>query len=360
MKSVECFLKTVMCVLVGAICSIQAANAQIKDGEATVYEGKTVTVSLGAPYQRTLRQATNISYSWRSGNSSCVAIKSSTKDYAVIEGKRAVSSCRLYYDCQYFIDGFPRSMNFYYEITVEASTVKVTRILLNQSAADMEVGGKLQLSATVYPIGATNRNVGWYSSNSAVASVNSYGLVTALSAGSTTITCSAADGSGQYATCKVVVCSSVQEIVISDESGLTDIPSVAHVRYERTFEEGWNSVCLPFAIDAGLLGLQDARIALLDDMKTVGDAIYLSYRVVDRVEAGVPCLVYVPVAQKVQIYLEDVSLVSKPDDSGLLKGVFVETVIGKECYKLASDGQSFATTKTPFAICSPFRAYVRK
>lgn len=360
MKSVECFFKMIMLVLAGTIYSIQVANAQVKDGEATVYEGKTATVSLGAAYQRTLRQATSISYSWRSENVSCVAIKSSTKDYAVIEGKKPVSSCRLYYDCQYFIDGFFRTMNFYYEITVEASTVKVTRILLNQSAADMEVGGKLQLSATVYPTNAANRNVSWFSGNAAVASINPYGLVTALSAGSTTITCSAADGSGQYATCRIIVRSPVQKIVISDEVGLTDIPSVANVRYERTFEKGWNSVCLPFAIDAGLLGLQNARIALLNEVKTVGDAIYISYQVVNRVEAGVPCLVYVPVEQKVQINLTNVSLVSEPDNSGLLKGVFVETLIGKECYKLAPDGESFAVTKTPFAVCYPFRAYIKK
>ena len=358
MKSVGYFLKMMM--LVGTICSVQTANAQIKDGEAIVYEGKTATVSLGAPYQRTLKQATNISYSWRSENASYIAIKSSTKDYAVIEGKKPISSCRLYYDCQYFIDGFFRTMNFYYEITVEASTVKVTRILLNQSAADMEVGGKLQLSATVYPTNAANRNVSWFSGNAAVASINPYGLVTALSAGSTTITCSAADGSGQYATCRIIVRSPVQEIVISDEVGLTDIPSVANVRYERTFEKGWNSVCLPFAIDAGLLGLQNARIALLNEVKTVGDAIYISYQVVNRVEAGVPCLVYVPVEQKVQINLTNVSLVSEPDNSGLLKGVFVETLIGKECYKLAPDGESFAVTKTPFAVCYPFRAYIKK
>lgn len=360
MKSVGYFFKIMTLVLVGIICFIQVANAQVKDGEATVYEGKTATISLGAPYQRTLRQSTNIVYSWRSENASYVAIKSSTKDYAVIEGKRPISSCRLYYNCQYVIDGFFRTMDFYYEITVEASTVKVTRIVLNQSAADMEVGGKLQLNAMVYPTGATNRNVNWFSSNAAIASVNQAGLVTALSTGSTTITCSAADGSGKYATCKIIVSSSIQEIVISDKNGLMDIPSVANVRYERTFEKGWNSVCLPFAIDAELLGLQHARIALLNELKTIGDEAYISYRIVDRVEAGVPCLVCVPEAQKVQIYLKDVSLVSKPDDSGLLKGGFVETLIGKECYKLAPDGRSFAVTKTPLAICYPFRAYVKK
>ena len=77
------------------------------------------------------------------------------------------------------------------------------------------------------------------------------------------------------------------------------------------------------------MGLQNARIALLNEVKTVGDAIYISYQVVNRVEAGVPCLVYVPVEQKVQISLNNVSLVSEPDESGLLKGVFMKTLIGK-------------------------------
>lgn len=58
--------------------------------------------------------------------------------------------------------------------------------------------------------------------------------------------------------------------------------------------------------------------------------------------------------------LEWSSLVSEPDTKGPLVGTFTETVIGEGCYKLASDGQSFAQTKTASAVCKPFRAYIKK
>jgi len=50
------------------------------------------------------------------------------------------------------------------------------------------VGQTLQLSATVAPANAANRNVTWRSSNTAVATVNASGLITARAAGAVTIT----------------------------------------------------------------------------------------------------------------------------------------------------------------------------
>ena len=60
-------------------------------------------------------------------------------------------------------------------------------------SAELEIGKTLQLSATVTPTGATNKDITWSSSNPSVASISAAGLVTALSEGTTTIT-AAADG----------------------------------------------------------------------------------------------------------------------------------------------------------------------
>lgn len=58
---------------------------------------------------------------------------------------------------------------------------------------------------TVVLSNAANKVVTWKSSNTKVATVNSRGKVTAKSPGTATITCTAKDGSGKKATCKITV-----------------------------------------------------------------------------------------------------------------------------------------------------------
>lgn len=72
-------------------------------------------------------------------------------------------------------------------------TVPVTGVSLNASSGELEVGGSVTLVATVTPVDATNKAVTWESSAPAVASVSD-GIVTALTAGSATITVKTADG----------------------------------------------------------------------------------------------------------------------------------------------------------------------
>ena len=359
MKTFKMKLQIISMMLLFTFASVQIARASAKGGEASVVEGATVTISLSDAYIRTLKKSTGVTYQWRSENNSYAMVTSSTRYNASVKGVKATSSCKVYFKCSYFIDGFFRTMDFYYVITVKPKNVSVTGISLSQSSANIEVGNTLQLKAAIYPANATNKNVNWSSSDASVASVSN-GLVSAKASGTVTITCRAADGSGKFATCAVVCSATVPELVISDKDGLINIPSVANVKYERMFYEGWNSVCLPFAFDAKLLGLRDAKIVILDDWKTVGNRLYLSYQTVECVDAGCPCLVYLPSNQQCEIALDEVALVDKPAEKGLLQGAFTATVIGSGCYKLTSDGKSFAVTKTESAVCKPFRVYVKK
>ena len=170
----------------------QHVFASAKAGEAEVYEGKTATIYLADVYQRTLRYSRVLSYSWTSDNSSYVIVTSSTQNYARIKGIKPTSSCKAYFKCSYVIDGFYRTMDFYYTVEVKSTSVSVTRVSLNRSSAQLTEGSTLQLTADVYPTNATNRNVNWSSSNTSVAYVDSCGLVTAKNTGSATITCRAA------------------------------------------------------------------------------------------------------------------------------------------------------------------------
>lgn len=82
---------------------------------------------------------------------------------------------------------------------------KVYGIKLNKTAISLCKGETEQLTATVLPIYAVNRNVVWSSGNTNVATVDQTGKVTGkLSTGTATITATATDGSGVSASCAFV------------------------------------------------------------------------------------------------------------------------------------------------------------
>ncbi|EHJ02124.1 Ig domain protein group 2 domain protein [Clostridium sp. DL-VIII] len=87
-------------------------------------------------------------------------------------------------------------------ITANAvSIVKVTSIKLNTNKLNWTVGKTGTFTATIAPSNASNKDVTWKSSNTKVATVSSSGKLIAVGVGSTTITCTANDGSGKSATC---------------------------------------------------------------------------------------------------------------------------------------------------------------
>ena len=97
------------------------------------------------------------------------------------------------------------------------TTVPVTGVSLNKTSKALKTGGKDTLIASVAPLFATNKNVTWSSSNTAVATVSPAGVVTAVGVGSATITVTTADGA-KTATCTVTV-TAQQYLVLDFESG---------------------------------------------------------------------------------------------------------------------------------------------
>ena len=94
----------------------------------------------------------------------------------------------------------------------------VTGISLNRTSLTLQALDTFQLTATVNPSDAYNKEIVWSSDNESVAAVDQTGLVTALKKGTATITAAAQDGSGNTATCMVTVsnsatiCRSVDEL----------------------------------------------------------------------------------------------------------------------------------------------------
>ena len=83
--------------------------------------------------------------------------------------------------------------------------IAATSIELNKNSIRIPAGHTSQLSATILPSNATNKTVQWKTSNSSVATVTANGLVTAVSAGTATITATTTDGTNLSETCTVIV-----------------------------------------------------------------------------------------------------------------------------------------------------------
>jgi uncharacterized protein YjdB len=82
--------------------------------------------------------------------------------------------------------------------------VEISNVSLNIDTLRIVVGGTNQLSATVTPDNATNKNVTWTSSDENVATVSTTGLVKGLMVGTATVTVATIDGN-KTASCIVTV-----------------------------------------------------------------------------------------------------------------------------------------------------------
>lgn len=91
------------------------------------------------------------------------------------------------------------------EYTLTIKAVSVTSLKLNKDSLTLQEQGSDTLTATVEPADATNQDVIWKSSDTSIATVSADGTVTAISAGTATITATAKDGSGVSASCTLTV-----------------------------------------------------------------------------------------------------------------------------------------------------------
>ena len=81
----------------------------------------------------------------------------------------------------------------------------VTDIYLSEDKVELKEGETKQLTASVFPVDASDKGLMWSSSNPSVASVDASGLVKAVSVGTSLITVAATDGSGVKAECQITV-----------------------------------------------------------------------------------------------------------------------------------------------------------
>ena len=173
-----------------ASCSIKVtvpvASVKLNIYGKTMMAGKTFQLAAWPQPAN----ATNKKVNWSSTNTAVATVSSTGLVKAVKAGIATIMAKTV-------DGGYTASCR----ITVETP---VTSVKINTTAKTMAPGATFQLAAWPQPANATNKKVTWSSSNTAVATVSSTGLVKAVKAGNATITVKTADG-GKTATCKITV-----------------------------------------------------------------------------------------------------------------------------------------------------------
>ena len=113
------------------------------------------------------------------------------------------------------------------EVTVRAKVYPVESVSLDKTSLELTEGDEATLTATVAPENATNKNVTWASSDAAVATVDE-GKVTAVKAGTATITVTTEDG-GKTAACSVTVSAKQEDPGEPEDPKDPDDPEVVPV-----------------------------------------------------------------------------------------------------------------------------------
>lgn len=126
--------------------------------------------------------ATNKNVTWTSSNTSAATVDANGLVTALAAGETNITVTTQ--------DG-----NFTATSVITVLPVAVTGISVSPMVASVQEGATVQLTATIAPANAANKNVTWSSTNSALATVDANGLVTGVLAGVVDITVTTVDGS---------------------------------------------------------------------------------------------------------------------------------------------------------------------
>lgn len=183
---------------VSATCSVTVSAAiinvtgiSLSSTSLSMVEGNTVSLTSSV----TPSNATNKSVIWTSSNTNVAKVNDSGLVTAISEGSATITATAA--------DGSGVSASC--KVYVESAIVYVSSISLSNTSASLTEGDTKYLTYTISPSNATNKEVTWSSSNTNVASVDAFGMISARSVGSATITATSNDGSGVKATCYVSV-----------------------------------------------------------------------------------------------------------------------------------------------------------
>lgn len=178
--------------------AVQSVTLSKSTLDLTVGDSFSLTASISPS------NATNKAVTWSSSNSSIASVDSSGRVTAKGNGTATIT----------VKSAANASISDTCTVTVTTPTSGVT---VTPESVSLNTGQTHQLTATVSPATASNKNVTWSTSSGNVATVNSSGLVTAVGNGTAIITARTASG-GYTDTCTVTVSTPVTGVSLSSSS----------------------------------------------------------------------------------------------------------------------------------------------
>lgn len=167
---------------------IKAKELSLDKAEVNIVEGSTLQLTASVLPETT----TDKTLEWTSSDDNILKVSETGLLTAVKAGKATVNVSTS------------NGIKAICEVNVEKKVIHVTSINISKTTADLEKNKTLQLTCTVLPANATNKDVIWTSEDDNYATVTSGGLVTAKYAGDIDITVTSVDGS-KKATCTITV-----------------------------------------------------------------------------------------------------------------------------------------------------------
>jgi uncharacterized protein YjdB len=175
----------------------RVTGVSLDQTEATVTIGSTTTLAATI----TPTDASNTSVTWASSDETVATVSGSGVVTGVAAGTATIAATTVN-------GGYTASC------VVTVPPMAVSGVSLDKTTDTIAVGATDQLTATVSPANATNKNITWTSSNTAIAAVSDEGAVTGVAEGTATITVTT-DDQGKTATCEVTVYIAVADISLN-------------------------------------------------------------------------------------------------------------------------------------------------
>ena len=161
----------------GSNISVTGVSVTPSNSALNIGQSQTVNATISPA------NATNANVQFTSSNNNIATVDANGNVTAINSGQAIITVSTI-------DGGYTAQTN----ITVLADGISVTGVSMNPASTTLDVGQSQTVTTTVSPTDATNDAVSYYSSDSAVATVNGYGQITAIAAGQATITVTTSDG----------------------------------------------------------------------------------------------------------------------------------------------------------------------
>ncbi len=220
----------------------------------------------------------------------------------------------------------------------ESGSVEVQTVTLSTASLEMLEGDNAILSATVLPKDADYDELLWASSNQSVASVNS-GVVTALTAGTATITASAG---GKMATCYVQVSSRYVPVasIALDKVSLNILPGESSTLSATVYPENATNTAVSWrSLDESVVTVKDGLVTAVNVGTT--SVIVTS----DDGGKTAECKVTVDPVKVAGVSLSATSLVMMVDDVSTLRATVTPKNATNKAVQWSSDNENVAIVK---------------